>query len=206
MGTKSLPSGPKSRPCAERACRGRRGEFDFFDKDAGVPVVNADGVSIGLIRAKTGHVEVSIGTEDDAIGPVQGVHAARLVDEDAQEVERLGVKDEDLAAEAGLYQVRHVGDVEQAVRADDDAPRVKVDDEVFGRIELTEELAGLGVVGEEPAQRKVAIGVLLIGGQVGGNDHALPADHAIGSKWGAAVNGSLLDPTRTPSGRPSDTL
>ena len=55
-----------------------------------------------IIRAKTGHVEVSIGTEDDAIGPVQGVHAARLVDEDAQEVERLGVKDEDLAAEAGL--------------------------------------------------------------------------------------------------------
>ena len=50
---------------------------------------------------------------------------------------------------------------------------MKVDDEVYGRIELTEELAGLGVVGEEPAQRKVAIGVLLNGGQVGGNDHAL---------------------------------
>ena len=87
----------------KRARRGRRGEFDFFDKDAGVPVVDADGVSIARIRAKTGHVEIAIGTEDDAVGPVQGVHAAvRVVDKHAKEVERLGVKDKDLAAKTGV--------------------------------------------------------------------------------------------------------
>ena len=61
-------------------------EIDLVDKGAGVPVVNADGVGVGGTRAKAGHVELPIGTEDERVGTVEMSDVAReirVVDEDA---------------------------------------------------------------------------------------------------------------------------
>jgi hypothetical protein len=130
-----------------------------------------------------------------------------VVDEDAQESERLGVKNQDLTTEEGRREcIWQVGDIEQAVRTDDDAPWVKVDREPTGRVKLPEELAGLGVVGEEPAGGRLSFGsskVVISEAITTPFERAMPA--GVNGESGAGGE-SLLDGTNAPSERPLESL
>ena len=172
--------------------RRRRVEFDLVEKDACVPVVDADRVAIVLTRAEAGDIKLPIGTEDEAVRAIEMSDLALLVqviDKHAEEIKRLRVKDQDLAAETerGRPHIRQAGNIKEAVRADDQTARMKVDGEgkVFGEgvgIKLTEELAGPRVVSEEAARGKVA--ERLIGNAyIGGINDPAPIDYAVTRCW-----------------------